>query len=338
MSNWVSSLSLYNYWNYNRRKCLFAAVFFTLHSLVLKADHMTEQIISPENHPYEWLDLTNPDTEELSKIAARFGLHPELVKDCLQPGHLPKLENLDNYSFLIFRVYTENDFPEADTVQELTNKIAIFYSEKFIITLHRRKQNIFSKLRELTKNPAKCSTSLSLLNELIWACLRTFEEPSQMLAKSVDYYEEITFLKPKKAPLLRGLYYLKRKIDLVRRMLKLSYPIIDFIDDKSGNVMTRDTRDYYVKLQSQFDDLSENTHQLLNIYFSASAQRTNETMRILTIFSVFFMPLTFIVGIYGMNFEFMPELKARYGYPIVLGVMAVVIVIIFFWFKKKKWL
>ncbi|MFA6151147.1 MAG: CorA family divalent cation transporter [Chitinophagaceae bacterium] len=299
---------------------------------------MIEQIISPENRPYEWIDLTNPSTEELSEIAARFGLHPELVKDCLQPGHLPKLENLDKYSFLIFRVYTESDFPEADTVQELTNKIAIFYSEKFIITLHRRKQNIFSNLRELTRNPTKCSSSLSLLNELIWACLRTFEEPSQQLAKSVDYYEEITFLKPKKAPLLRGLYYLKRKTDLIRRMLKLSYPIIDFIDDKSGNVMTRDTRDYFVKLQSQFDDLSENTHQLLNIYFSASAQRTNETMRILTIFSVFFMPLTFIVGIYGMNFEFMPELKARYGYPIVLGVMAVVIIIIFFWFKKKKWL
>jgi magnesium transporter len=87
-----------------------------------------------------------------------------------------------------------------------------------------------------------------------------------------------------------------------------------------------------------FDALSDNIHQLLNIYFSASSQRTNETMRILTIFSVFFMPLTFIVGIYGMNFEFMPELGWKMGYPGVMGLMAVVTLLIYIWFKRKRWL
>jgi magnesium transporter len=122
-------------------------------------------------------------------------------------------------------------------------------------------------------------------------------------------------------------------------MLILSYEIIDNLDSKDeGNVETRDTRDHYVKLQNMFSSVSENIQQLLNVYFSASSQRTNETMRILTIFSVFFMPLTFIVGIYGMNFEFMPELRWKMGYPGVLFVMVVVTTFIYVWFKKKGWL
>ncbi len=76
----------------------------------------------------------------------------------------------------------------------------------------------------------------------------------------------------------------------------------------------------------------------MNLYMSFAAQKTNDVMKVLTIFSVFFMPLTFIVGIYGMNFEFMPELKQKWGYPIVLIVMAIVTGVIYQWFRKKKWL
>jgi magnesium transporter len=82
----------------------------------------------------------------------------------------------------------------------------------------------------------------------------------------------------------------------------------------------------------------EDVNNLLNISVAFAAQRTGEVMRILTVFSVFFMPLTFIVGIYGMNFEFMPELKERWAYPAVLILMAIVAGFIFWWFRKKKWL
>jgi magnesium transporter len=77
---------------------------------------------------------------------------------------------------------------------------------------------------------------------------------------------------------------------------------------------------------------------LFNIYFSVSSQRTNEVIRVLTIFSVFFMPLTFVAGIYGMNFEFMPELRQQWGYPGVIGLMALITLGIYFWFKRKGWL
>jgi len=298
---------------------------------------MLQQIASMEKHGFEWHDISDPSKEELMQIAKQYGLHQALVNDCLQPDHLPKYEKMDNYSFIIFRILSENKKQEADTVQELTDKIAIFYSEKYIITIHRQKQIFLDDLTE-SLNTKKCSNSAELLNAIIYSALNTYQTQLNEISRDVDFYEEIVFLKPKKVPLLKGLYYLKRKIDLIRRMLILSYEIIDFIDAGIGDVNTRETRDEYVKLKNMFDSLSENIHQLLTVYFSSSSQRTNETMRILTIFSVFFMPLTFIVGIYGMNFDVMPELRWKLGYPGVMIIMGVVTVAIYSWFKRKGWL
>jgi magnesium transporter len=298
---------------------------------------MLQEIANEAENGFEWLDITGPSSEELMQLAKKYNLHPSLVKDCLQPDHLPKYERMDNYSFIIFRVHLANDHPEADSVQELTSKIAIFYSERYIITIHRKKLPTIDLLVELMKEK-KFKNKEHLFNSLISECLKTYGQYVNKLSEAVDHYEEIIFLKPKEFLSLRGLYHLKRKIDVLRRMLLLSSEIIDAIDYEEGNVYTRETRDQYVQLHNIFDSLSENIHQLLNIYFSTSSQRTNETMRVLTIFSVFFMPLTFIVGIYGMNFEFMPELRSKVGYPAVMVVMAVVTLLIYIWFKKKRWL
>ena len=299
---------------------------------------MLDNIANSTDNGYEWIDVTAPTEEEFAELAIKYNLHPALINDCLQPDHLPKFERMEKYAFIIFRIYTENDLPEADSIQELTNKIAIFISDQFILTIHRKKQTLFDNVIDSLKEKS-CSSTKELLNILISSCLNTYEPPLQKLSKSIDYYEELVFLRPKKAPLLKGLYYLKRKTDLLKQMLILSFDIIDNVDGKEdGTVETRDTRDHYVKLQNMFASQSDNIHQLLNIYFSASSQRTNETMRVLTIFSVFFMPLTFIVGIYGMNFNFMPELKWKLGYPMVMVLMVVVTFVIYIWFKKKKWL
>ena len=100
----------------------------------------------------------------------------------------------------------------------------------------------------------------------------------------------------------------------------------------------QDLRDLYVHEVTLYDELADSTIHLVNTYISLSSQRTNEVMRVLTIFSVFFMPLTFIVGIYGMNFEFMPELNSVYGYPMVIFAMSMITVVIYFWFRRKGWL
>ncbi len=299
---------------------------------------MFKQLANKEEHGFEWLDLSQPENEELKRIAEKYNLHEASVHDCLQPDHLPKYEAVNGYCFIIFRIYADQQSMEADTVQELTDKIAIFFSEKYIITIHRQEQGFVNSIADLLQTQ-KLKSTRQLLNILIKYCLQTYDAPSAKLAKDIDYYEECVFLRSRKVPLLKGLYYLRRKIDLVRRMLILSYDIVDNLDtEDEGNVNTRDTRDLYIKLQNVYDSLYDNINQLLNAYFSTSSQRTNEIMRVLTIFSVFFMPLTFIVGIYGMNFKYMPELDWHLGYPAVILLMVIITIAVFIWFKRKGWL
>jgi|SRR5690606_20766538 len=300
---------------------------------------MKKIFASRDTHGFDWIDLTDPSMEEILDISKRFALHETSIKDCMQPDHLPKHEIVDGYTFIIIRVYTQDPMNDADTIQELTNKIAIFYTSDYVITVHRTEQPLIADVKAKAIDAGGCKDTICIVNRIVRASLLTFEEPSVKLAQSLDYFEENVFLKQRKAPVLRGLYYVKRKVDVIKRLLILSYEIIDKIDTpKQRNIYTRDLRDQYVRMQNIYDNLSENTAQLLSAYFSIASHRTNEIMRILTIFSVFFMPLTFIVGIYGMNFHYMPELNWHLGYPIVMLVMAIITLAIYFWFRKKGWL
>lgn len=298
---------------------------------------MLKQFATKKDNGFEWIDITDPQHEELHETAEKYHLHEQLLEDSLQADHLPKYESMENYVFMIFRIHTDTKTMQVETVQQLTHKVAIFYSKEFIITIHRKPHTFIDHLAE-DVNRGKCSSSFHLLNNIMKQCLITYEDPSVKLGRELEYYEEQIFLRSRKTPLLKGMYFLKRKVDLIRRMFMLSFDIIDNIDAEEGDVNTRDMRDLYVRLQNIYDALSDNINHLLNLYFNVSAQRTNETVRILTVFSVFFMPLTFIVGIYGMNFEFMPELRSHWGYPGVLGLMVIITVLIYFWFRRKGWL
>jgi magnesium transporter len=301
---------------------------------------MIRKLAEKNGLPYEWIDLFDPENEEVHQVAEQYGLHEASVTDALQADHIPKYERLKNYTFIILRIYSPQEHEEeADTVKELTNKITIFIADHYIITIHRKEWEALQTISEELVMKGECNKPSHVLNEIVKAGLLTFDAPAAKLTKHIEFFEENIFLKDRKKPIIKGLYFMKRKVDVLRRILLLSYDIIDKIDPPANsNAYTRDIRDLYVKQQSLFDSLFENTNHLLNIYFNISAHKTNEIIRVLTLFSVFFLPLTFIVGIYGMNFDFMPELKWKLGYPGALGLMVVVTLLIYTWFKRKKWL
>jgi magnesium transporter len=103
-------------------------------------------------------------------------------------------------------------------------------------------------------------------------------------------------------------------------------------------VLFRDVQENVESYHFYADELLDDTNTVLNVQLSLATHRTNEVMRVLTVFSVFFLPLTFIVGIYGMNFQFMPELRARWGYPAILVAMGIVTLAIYLWFRRRGWL
>lgn len=292
-----------------------------------------------ETHSFTWVDVSDPSPAELHTLAEEHGIHEAFVADVLQPEHLPKYEPLGDTAFFIFRYYSATGDPEEDTIQELTNKIAVFLTKNVVITIHRVDAKLIDDLKINLIDKGQCKGPYHLLNRLTRAVFLTYEAPAHSLAQQIDKFESETFLSKNPPPILKGLYHVKRQIEVSRRLLLLSKDILEQIDDPTHqDPNTRDTRDLYVRLHSLFDAMSENANHLLTLYFSMSAQKTNEVVRVLTIFSVFFMPLTFIVGIYGMNFEFMPELHWKLGYPTVIISMLVVTAGIFAWFKRNEWL
>lgn len=303
---------------------------------------MTEQLLTRQDGPFTWLDITNPEVGELQAVAAQHNLPEALVRDCLEPNHLPKFEATPGLSFIILRVYATPETSEADTIQELTTKIAVFYTPDCLITVHRRQHPVLTELKKVACAPGQeCSTPAEISLHLTRYALNSFLEPALALNKALDDYEAEIFLKKEVPNALQGLYFLKRKASVARQLLMLTRDILTILRRQTVTpadaLLLQDTQDLLTKVETLYQQLDGAATNLMNLYLSLSSQRTNETMRVLTVFSAFFLPLTFIAGIYGMNFQFMPELTWKLGYPGVLVSMVLIAVGIYVWFKRKGW-
>lgn len=287
---------------------------------------------------YDWIDVVNPTAEELLKVAEEHALHSNSVQDSLQPEHLPKFEWIDDTVFIIARVYDHLSTRDADTIQDISNKVAIFVGKGFIITIHRGEQPLLDAIRTKYFESGQCTSPNDLLIKVLYYVFQSYITPSQQLEEEMDQLETQIVLKHQTHAVLRRLYYLKRKSAVCLRILRLSKTIIDNLHKNTSAAVHQDLREFFLSLETSYDQTIENANNLLNLYISLSSQRTNEVVRVLTLFSVFFMPLTFIVGIYGMNFDVMPELRNPYGYPMVLVMMGIITLGIYMWFKRRHWL
>lgn len=286
-----------------------------------------------------WTDVLNPSKEEMEQISKEYNLNDHAVRDCMQPEHLPKYELVDDVHFLILRFYSPDEDRAVPTIQELTNKIAIFYTDKFIITIHKSDALFLADIHNKFTGAKKCSSITELLVKIIWHSLETFDAPATELSNKVDFYESEVMQRKNSNDQVQALYLIKHQASVSHKiLLLLAEPINHQHPKKTEQSAVQDMRDQYLKMLTLYNQILDDVNNLMTLSMSLSARRTNEVMRILTIFSVFFMPLTFIVGIYGMNFRFMPELSRRWGYPAVLVFMVFVTLVIYLWFKKKKWL
>lgn len=309
---------------------------------------------------FVWIDLLDPSPGELDAIAVQYKLPPHTIQACLDPEHLPKFESFEHLHFLILRAYDENASPSGDSVQELTRKLAIFYETHFLITVHRREQAYFSRVRDHWREKAaqvakanpgsEKSYAERVMLDLIHATLTTFEKPIDQGLDDLDRLEtEIFGTNGVRAnthasiKVAKG-YYLKRKGSVYKRLLKLTVDLLPRLStsftERSPKMKSRyqGLKETAESLVFFADELSDNVAQLLNLHLSLASHRTNEVVRVLTIFSVFLLPLNVFTGIYGMNFEHMPGLHWHFGYLAVLAVMILATAGIYFGFRRNGWL
>lgn len=292
---------------------------------------MTDAITTHTFKNFEWIDLNNPKQELVNQVAESNQLDPIFMTDSLQPGHLPKIEQLKDYTFLILRAYSAGENDSLTTVEKLSNKIAFFIKKDKLITVHRVDFGFLAQLGTEYETPMELVLDIS--NEMV----NTFIHPVESQSDQMDQLENLIFLQNVNSISLENLYYQKTKARISKKLLVISQNVIGQIEvEDKLKPKHQDIKDTLINSILLYDEVNEDANNLLNTYLTVTARKSNDTMKMLTIFSVFFLPLTFIVGVYGMNFKYMPELYLKNGYYFSLGLMALVCVIIYLWFKRKE--
>jgi magnesium transporter len=293
----------------------------------------------------KWVDIEGANTEDLVALGQEFPVLPlSNLMGCLDPEHLPTAEFCEDCLFVVLRHHDLNAKSDASTMQELTTKLVLFVTKNLVVTLHRTSLPSIEDNKKLAVTTNHSATSL--VRSLAQRCIKSFEAPLDGLDAKTTVIEQRVFALKRKNILREG-YIIKRKASSYKKIFKFTSDVFQKVPQEVA-LTHRDMasiRDPLAKLVFYAEELYEDINGLLNLHLSLMAQktndasyRTNEVMRVLTVFSIFFLPLNFITGIYGMNFESMPELKHEHGYYLTLSFMLVMVIGITFWVYKKGWL
>ncbi|MBX3145581.1 MAG: hypothetical protein KF785_02325 [Gemmatimonadales bacterium] len=303
---------------------------------------MWQTVVERADPPLKWIDVVGPDRRELTELASDFGFHSMSIEDCLDPWHLPKVERIGDTTFLILRVFDPNSPPSGGTIQDVTRKIAIYFRAGLIITVHRVDLPAVRLAREQFAHWSGTGTlhETRILGYLINSALDSFEAPLEVAERTIDGCEDALLTQNTPTPDLQTVHGIKRRVGVIKRLLWQTNAVIQRlvpVQERAGAVfqdVKENAESYYFYAEQLMDEINN----LQSLHVAMASQRAGDTMRVLTVFSAFFLPLTFIVGIYGMNFRWMPELEHRWGYPGVLVLMGVVCLGIAAWFRRRGWL
>lgn len=289
------------------------------------------------NIKWYWVDFDSSDESESALLDTHFHFHHLAIEDCLHFLQRPKLDFYDNYNFFVLHALNNNGLTPSE--------VDLFVGSNFIVSYHK------THLEEIEEVRLKINTT-----ENSWGdgSIYVFY---QILDKLVDHYfpavyrleDQIDAIDDNvKGASLRKLLdrTFEVRSDLLRlrriitQMRDLSYRILssDHLKNiKEKHIYFSDVYDHLLRLTEMIESSLALTSELRDSYLSVNSHKMNKIMMLLTVVTTIFIPLTFIVGVYGMNFKYMPELDLKYGYFIVLGIMLFIGFFMFTWFKRKGW-
>lgn len=297
---------------------------------------ITENLLT--DRPFTWIDVQEPHSEDFDRLNTEFNLPFLLVQDTLKPEHLPKYEEADEGHFLMMRSFDPESDPESTTVQDLTRKIALFITDKGLISIHRVELAFIKKVSEKCKKSDFPKTIQGLIHQLVIEVIRSYEAPINQLQDSHDDFEDQVL--SKNCVLDTGkIHRFRRQLFVLKRVLKQTndalYRFKDFWEEYPS--MLQDLRENIDQLYFRLDEISDNFEHLFELQVQINDQRANEIMKTLTIFSTILLPLNFIASFYGMNFSTLPGLDSPNALIFITTVMGIVTFAAILYFKYKGW-
>ncbi|AOY02360.1 magnesium and cobalt transport protein CorA [Jeongeupia sp. USM3] len=303
---------------------------------------LEEGKVFERTHQTFWLNLHGLANLELLKfVGKRFGLHPLTMEDIVHTEQRPKVEVYPGYLFIVARLASV----DADGML-CSEQVSIVVGRGYVLTFQEQPTGTFSSIRDSLKNAQSQVRKLgadylvySLLDKLVdryFSVLETIGDRIELVDDQIaagpvpDHLTDIQELRRSMLGIKRGLWPLREVINVLQR------DDADFFREET-QLYLRDVYDHTVQLIESTEALRELVGNLQDSYLSLQSHRMNLQMRMLTVITTLFMPLTLIAGIYGMNFDVMPELRWRWGYFGALGMMAVVAGGLIVFFRRKRW-
>jgi len=290
-----------------------------------------------------WVDIDEPKEGDGKLMEQGFHFHHLAVEDSVSPViHSPKIDDFGDYIFILFNGI--NHISESDIVE--TTQLAVFLGSHFVVSIHHLPLYSVEAVRQLVEGdgrPMRYGADF-LLHAVVDALIDNVLPIIDRMSELTDDIEEESIRNPQQAT-LEAILKLKRSAlrihrgispqrDVLNRLSRGEFPLIK----AEAQIFYRDVYDHLMRIEDLNQLIRDRADNALATYMSSVANRQNETMRILSIVAAIFMPLTLIAGIYGMNFEYMPELKWHWGYFAVLGLMGTAIVAVLWWFWARSWI
>ncbi len=309
----------------------------------LSPEQLTEALADPR--ALVWVDVFEPGESDWKSLEKHFGFHHLAVEDARKQNQRPKLDEYGKYMFLSLRLWTGFE-GAADNVSEATDEIDVFFGTNYLVTIHRRDCKPLLEQRERwLQFPGDTPVSSAyLLYMLLDMVVDTYFPAMDTLDLEIDAVETAVYTS-KNTPDWSDALLLKKRLlvlrqviaptrDLMNHFLRAEQPLIA----PDLRIYSQDVYDHTLRQVEQVDLHRDIVTGVMDAMMAQVSNRLNQVMKTLTVVSIILMTNSLIAGIYGMNFVNMPELHTKYGYFVVLGVMAALTVGLLGWFRRIKWI
>ena len=291
-----------------------------------------------------WINVDGlHEVDVIEKLGKCFEIHPLVLEDILNTDQRPKIEDFDNYIFFILKMLYINE----KTKEIHSEQVSLILGKNFVISFQESKGDVFDTVRERIrkgKGRIRKMGSDYLVYSLIDAVVDNYFSILEKIGDDVEGMENDVVTSPD-PELLQKIYNLKREMIYLRKSV---WPLREVINGllreesklikNSTQIFLRDLYDHTIQTIDTIETFRDMISGMLDIYMSSVSNKMNEIMKVLTIFAAIFIPLTFIAGIYGMNFQYMPELSIQWAYPAVWIIIIIVTATLLAYFKHRKWL
>jgi magnesium transporter len=291
-----------------------------------------------------WINIDGVHrVDVVEKIGKHFDLHPLVLEDLVNTEQRPKMEDFLDYIFIVLRMLDYDD--KTDEVKG--EQLSLVLGPNWVITFQENEGDVFDLVRERIRSDKGRIRKMGadyLLYALVDVVVDNYFLILEKMGENIEEIEDKLVANP--APeTLQSIHNLKRQMIFLRRSV---WPLREAINrlerwespliNKSTDIYLRDVYDHTIQVIDAIETFRDMLSGMLDIYLSSVSNRMNEVMKVLTIIATIFIPLTLVVGLYGMNFKYMPELEWVWGYPLVLFVMLIIGVTMVIYFRRKRWL